>query len=350
MNFVFPRFLAAISACLCASAVVLAQDEPALGDRWSAPARLASQDLLLAIDGVSGGLVVAGARGHILFSGDQGSSWIQSSVPTRVTLTGVDFVTLDIGWAVGHDSIILHTDDGGETWAIQNHNPAAETPFLDVWFADEQNGIAIGAYGLMLKTSDAGKAWEPVAFEPVTAAAAPADEPEAEDAWWESEMGGDYHLNDIMETRNRHLFIAAEAGNIYRSDDLGASWLTVSPDYEGSFFGVFEAEAGRVIAVGLRGNLYYTDDLGASWVHVGLPTIATLNSGIRLVDGTILVTGLGGAALVSRDNGDSFELHTQENRKGIQTAFQLDDGSVMLVGEAGVDTLVLGAGGGGDSD
>ena len=81
-----------------------------------------------------------------------------------------------------------------------------------------------------------------------------------------------------------------------------------------------------------------------------MPTIATLNSGILLVDGTILVTGLGGAALVSRDNGDSFELHTQENRKGIQTAFQLDDGSVMLVGEAGVDTLVLGAGGGGDSD
>ena len=349
MKSILFTFTTAVGACLCAFAVALAQDEPAFGDRWSAPARLASQDLLLAIDGVSGGLVVAGARGHILFSGDQGVSWRQSSVPTRATLTGVDFVTLDIGWAVGHDSIILHTDDGGETWAIQNHDPAAETPFLDVWFADEQNGIAIGAYGLMLETSDAGTTWEQVAFEPVTPAAV-TDEAEAEDAWWESEMGGDYHLNDIMETRDRRLFIAAEAGNIYRSDDLGASWLTVSPDYQGSFFGVFEVEAGRVIAVGLRGNLYYTDDLGASWVHVRLPTIATLNSGIRLVDGTILVTGLGGAALVSRDNGDSFELHTQRNRKGIQTALQLDDGSVMVVGEAGVDTLVLGAEGSANSD
>ena len=330
-----------VSACLCAFSAALAKDEPAFGDRWSEPARLASQDLLLSIDGVSGGLVVVGARGHILCSGDQGVAWTQSSVPTRATLTGVDFVTLDIGWAVGYDSIILHTDDGGETWSVQNYDPAAETPFLDVWFADEQNGIAIGAYGLMLKTGDAGKTWEPVAFEPVTAAA-PADEAEAEDAWWESEMGGDYHLNDIMETRNRHLFIAAEAGNIYRSDDLGASWLTVSPDYQGSFFGVFEAEVGRVIAVGLRGHLYYTDDLGVNWVSVELPTEATLNSGIRLIGGTILVTGLGGAVLVSQDNGESFELHTQENRKGVQTALQLDDGSVMLVGEAGIGMLKLG--------
>ncbi len=348
MKSVLFTFTTAACACFCAFAPALA-DEPAFGDRWSEPARLASQDLLLAIDGVSGGLVVAGARGHILFSGDQGVSWTQSAVPTRATLTGVDFLTLDIGWAVGHDSIILHTADGGETCAIQNHDPAAETPFLDVWFADEQNGIAIGAYGLMLGTSDAGTTWERVAFEPVAAAAA-ADQAEVKDDWWESEMGGDYHLNDIMETRDRHLFIAAEAGNIYRSDDLGASWLTVSPDYGGSFFGVFEAEAGRVIAVGLRGNLYYTDDLGVSWVQVNLSTIATLNSGIRLVDGTLLVTGLGGAILLSRDNGDSFELHTQENRKGVQTAFQVDYGSVILVGEAGISILKLDLDGGGQGD
>jgi len=343
----------AVSACLCAFSAAFAQNEPAFGDRWSEPATLASQDLLLAIDGVSGGLVLAGARGHILFSGDQGVTWVQSKVPTRATLTGVDFVTLDIGWAVGHDSIILHTDDGGGTWTVQNHDPAAETPFLDVWFADSQHGFAIGAYGLMLETRDAGKTWEPVPFAPVAADAQADEEGEEEDgAWWEleAESGGDFHLNDIMETRDRHLFIAAEAGNIYRSDDLGESWITVSPDYQGSFFGVFEAELGRVFAVGLRGHLYYTDDLGVNWIAVELPTHATLNSGILLIDGTIIVAGLGGAILVSRDNGDSFEPHTQENRKGVQAALQLDDGRVMLVGEAGVAILEVGFYGGPNSD
>jgi len=315
-----------------------AQDEPAPGDHWSEPARLASKDLLLAIDGVAGGLVTVGARGHILFSGDQGVSWNQSRVPTRATLTGVDFVTLDLGWVVGHDSIILHTRDGGENWSIQHYDPAAETPFLDVWFADEQNGIAIGAYGLFLETHDAGTSWKQMDFAPVDAAGN--IEKEKEGAWWESEVdeGGDFHLNDIMETRDRHLFIAAEAGNIYRSDDLGKSWLTVSPDYDGSFFGVFEAALGRVIAVGLRGHLYYTDDLGATWTIVELPTGATLNSGTMLIDGTVLVTGLGGTILVSRDNGSSFTLRTQDDRKGIQAPFQLEDGRVMLVGEAGVET------------
>ena len=55
------------------------------------------------------------------------------------------------GWSVGEE--ILHTEDGGETWAQQ----VSPTSVLDsVFFADAQLGWATGASGTILRTEDAG--------------------------------------------------------------------------------------------------------------------------------------------------------------------------------------------------
>ena len=68
----------------------------------------------------------------------------QIDVPTRAMLTGVTFVSNDVGLAVGHDSVILRTTDGGNTWDMVFSAPEDEAPFFDVWFADANNGVAIG--------------------------------------------------------------------------------------------------------------------------------------------------------------------------------------------------------------
>ena len=34
-------------------------------------------------------------------------------------------------------------------------------PFLDVLFSDASEGFVIGAFGLVLRTRDGGKSWEP---------------------------------------------------------------------------------------------------------------------------------------------------------------------------------------------
>ena len=83
--------------------------DPAVG------APLAGKSLLLDASAADGNLVVVGGRGHILTSTDNGNSWQQSEVPSRGALTGVYFHDRDLGWAVGHDSAILRTSDGGST-------------------------------------------------------------------------------------------------------------------------------------------------------------------------------------------------------------------------------------------
>ena len=64
-------------------------------------------------------LVAVGERGLVVFSDDNGQSWHQASVPVSVSLTAVQFVDAQQGWAVGHAGVVLATRDGGEHWTLQ---------------------------------------------------------------------------------------------------------------------------------------------------------------------------------------------------------------------------------------
>ena len=109
----------ALSQSLCPAARVAAAE-------YAPIMPLASRSLLLDITAAGERSVAAGERGHILFSDDQGGSWQQGKVPTTQMLTGVHFVNATRGWAVGHDGLILVSDDGGENWRVQHDGIAAQ--------------------------------------------------------------------------------------------------------------------------------------------------------------------------------------------------------------------------------
>ena len=103
----------------------------------------------------------------------------------------------------------------------------------------------------------------------------------------------DFHLNHITATKNGRIFISAEAGNLYRSDDGSRSWLSLPSPYEGSFYGTMPLGDNRnLLLYGLRGHLFHSRDAGESWSVIETATQATLNDAIRLADGRIAVAGL----------------------------------------------------------
>jgi photosystem II stability/assembly factor-like uncharacterized protein len=293
------------------SPFTLAQDEQPT--EWAVKARLAPRSLLLDATIAGDSLVAVGERGHVLLSADGGSTWTQSEVPTRATLTGVFFHDHNLGWAVGHDAVILRTTDGGVTWERVHWAPDEETPLLDVWFADAETGYAIGAYGSYYVTTDGGETWD---LEPIS--------------------DDDFHLNSIASVGEERLYITAEAGQIYRSNDAGETWTELDSPYVGSFFGVLPLEDETVLVFGLRGHLFRSEDAGESWTEIETGAIAMLNAGVRLGDGTIVIVGLSGVILVSTDGGRTFELHQQADRSGIQMVVEAGDGKLLLVGEFGV--------------
>jgi photosystem II stability/assembly factor-like uncharacterized protein len=326
---------------LVVASLAAAQDRPVF-DPPAQQARLAARSLLLDVTRAGQRLVAVGERGHVLYSDDDGGTWTQAkAVPTSAMLTGVHFSDARLGWAVGHDEVILRTEDGGVSWKKVHYAPEAQQPLLDVWFDDGRRGIAIGAYGSYYVSEDGGLTWTRQTFEPAPLAgkAAAADEALDESAMDEA-IGSEFHLNQLSAL-GRRLYIAAEAGRLFRSDDGGATWITLPSPYDGSFFGVLPLAGDAVLAFGLRGHLYRSEDAGMTWKRIASSTVAMLADGIRPTDGgNVVIVGLSGTVLVSRDGGNTFELVQQPDRRGAWAVIRAR-GGVVVAGEGGVRRVEL---------
>jgi len=302
-------------------ALLAAHAVPAAGtaEEQAIPSRLAAKSLLVDAARADGRLVAVGEWGHVLLSDDSGGSWRQAeSVPTRVTLTDVIFADARRGWAVGHDAVVIHTRDGGETWELQHQAPEEEQPLLSVWFEDAQHGLAAGAFSLLIETKDGGETWQ---RRPLT-----------------SNPDEDYHLNAIFRGPGNALFIAAEFGSIYRSLDSGASWERLHPPYEGSFWGGLTVGEEAFLVFGMRGHVFRSEDLGESWQELDSGTDQSIQSAIVRADGTVVLVGLGGAVLTSSDGGRTFSAAIEPDRRGIAAAAEGVNGTLLLFGETGVKT------------
>ncbi|MEL7449310.1 MAG: YCF48-related protein [Pseudomonadota bacterium] len=343
------RWKRALGACLLAltCAAATAQVDDSYSDEPAYIARLADRSML--IDGAvkpSGDIVVVGERGHVLLSSDGGQSWTQSPVPTRSLLTAVYFFDDNNGWAVGHDTVILRTTDGGASWSKVYFDPADQRPLFGVLFTDANNGMAVGAYGLYMTTSDGGQSWEVRDLSPVRyGEEADGDDEEADDAeddpsddeYYEDEFEFfDYHLNHITADAAGRLYIAAEAGHFFRSDDGGENWIAMNTPYEGSYYATVPLEGDSLLLCAMRGHLLRSDDAGVTLKDLDTDTLSLLSGGAVTGNGTVLVVGMGGALLVSDDAGSSFELVAQPDRKGLSTVLAAGNGNVVLIGEAGV--------------
>lgn len=321
--------------------------EPAAPDpRPAEPARLAAQSLLIAVATAGERLVAVGDRGIIVLSDDHGASWTQAAVvPVQALLTGVCFLDGQHGVAVGHDEAIIATADAGRSWKLVHYAPQAERPLLDVWCGAAGRVIAVGAYSTYLTSSDGGRSFSEGKFAPAPRAAPkPAHAAgRTGEAAGEDAAGGGYHLNRIVGAGAARLYIAAEAGHLYRSDDGGGAWQELASPYAGSFFDVLPLSGEALLAFGLRGNLYRSEDAGGSWHRLETGTVAMLDGGVVFDGGAVAIVGLAGTVLVSRDGGHHFLLEQQSDRSGLSAAVGAGDERLAAVGESGARLISMAA-------
>ncbi|ULQ45341.1 YCF48-related protein [Flagellatimonas centrodinii] len=284
---------------------------------------LADESLLLDVVNTGKRLVAVGDRGHILLSAD-GNEWAQTEVPVRAALTAVAFADDgEHGWAVGHDATIVHTRDGGRQWTLQHFDPELEKPFLDLQVFDAGRVLAVGAYGLMMETTDGGETWTEV------------EAPVIRDE--------EVHFNSITRLNSGALFIAGELGMLAFSTDDGETWTRMESPYESSFFGAVPAGENGVLVFGLRGTLYRNDDPVAQpgvdgWQTLENENVATMFGGTRLDDGRVALVGLNGVVTLV----DGQQVSTYKSARGtpLSAAIEFGDG-LLSVGESGVQRAAL---------
>lgn len=289
---------------------------PAHAAEFSEMEILAPRSLLLDITHAGQSIVAVGERGHVLRSTDCGGHWQQQPVPTRATLTAVYFLDANTGWAVGHDSVILKTENGGQSWRKVYEDIAAEKPLLDILFTSPRRGFAIGAYGEVLYSEDGGDTWQP--------------HPISDD---------DFHLYNISALTQDELFIVGEAGAVYHSMDGGVSWRKLTTSYAGTFFTSQVLNDGRIVIAGMRGHIYVSDDHGMTWQPRDSGVDVALEGSLSSEDGTLYFTGAGGDLIKSTDSAEHFEKIDIGNRVHAASLVQCADGRMIVVGEKGAITI-----------
>jgi photosystem II stability/assembly factor-like uncharacterized protein len=351
--------LAALSAPLVAQQAAPAPryDDPSAQPSETMPR--ASRSLLLDLVRTASGYVAVGERGHVLRS-DDGRGWAQLTVPTRSALTSIATADGQL-WVGGHDGVILHSTDGGQTWKAQrrdpfkleageqaaDHDPRQGAPVLDIYFRDASHGFAVGAHSLMLATSDGGATWTP---KQVLAAPAASDKPaapmqgdlfSAEDLELEEEA--DPHFNAIAAAGEHTLVIVGERGTFLRSDDDGENWSRLPFPYKGSMFGVLWLGEQHLLAYGLRGNVYESRDNGGSWNKVDTGASVSLMGGTMVEGGGVVLAGANGTVLRRAGADGAFAASIYRNAAGetpmLSGVSPTAGGDLVVVGDKGADVF-----------
>lgn len=313
------NFMKIIFRFLTVSALLLGQTQFATHADEAMLSKKAMRSLLLDVTRAGNRVVAVGERGHIIYSDDDGKTWYQAKAPSSAMLTAVFFADEKNGWAVGHDSKILATDDGGNNWTIQHKSEKIDEsqPFLDVWFKDKNFGFAVGAYGGILHTDDGGKNW---------------------DDWSENISNEEQlHYNGISGRSDGTVFIVGEQGMIFRSNNNGESWTKLTSPYEGSLFSVLAVKNSSVVFVcGLQGHVFKSTNNGNSWERIKTGITAGLVAENQLDDGSILITGNGGNVLRATNETADFSLITRADRQAVMSVVSTRSPWLVSVGEGGV--------------
>jgi photosystem II stability/assembly factor-like uncharacterized protein len=266
-------------------------------------------------------LVAVGERGHVLLSDDEGKAWRQArSVPTRTTLTCVHATDANTLWAAGHGGMILRSGNGGETWSIVTGSADGPDVLLCIRVDADGRGLAMGGFGIALATADGGKNWKPLSLLPGEA--------------------GEKHLNRLFVSAAGTWLIAAEGGQVLRSNDpVAVKWTAVKTPYNGSLWTGLALPNGTLLACGMRGNIVRSADDGLTWKHLPIAGAGSFTGAALLPDGRPVLVGVDGTIVVGDAAGEVFRLQRQGDRATLTALVALSDTRLVAATTSGLRGL-----------
>ncbi|GEM_PF-2448509 len=225
---------------------------------------------------------------------DSVSGFTQQDTPSQsYCLRGASFIDTLNGWIVGLTGIILHTDNGGGTWALQNSSVTED--LYQVSFTDSSQGWISGVSGIILHTTDGGGHWaaqssgvnsslRAITFNTASKGWAAGTEgvivhtEDGGDTWTAQNTGGPVQaLNAIRFIDENNGWAAGEGGVILHTTNGGTEW-TAQSGATVALYGMSCLNADTAWVSGQNGTILHTVDGGATWNSQTSGTTATLRS------------------------------------------------------------------------
>ncbi len=100
---------------------------------------------------------VAGYDGLLLRTTDGGENWKRLEAPAE-QLESIHFTDSKTGWLATHNGI-MYTENGGKDWEVQYREMLGLPQLFDIYFSDDHHGWAVGHNGIILHTEDGGNSW-----------------------------------------------------------------------------------------------------------------------------------------------------------------------------------------------
>lgn len=230
------------------------------------------------------------AVGHrgVIATTDGGAHWVQLGNPSRNILLALACVPDGTCWVAGHEAgLVYRRRAGSPVWDAQA-TPATEG-MISLHFVDASTGWAAGNAGEIIATIDGGATWT-------------LQHADRNTRFW-----------SIFFLDRQRGWAAGENGALLRTVDGGASWTVGElviparfPRYEFRFHAVRFLDADRGWAAGMHGTVFGTTDGGRCWRierYEGSSHAMTIYALATGEGPTVWAAGNTGTIVVTRDLG-----------------------------------------------
>lgn len=251
-------------------------------------------------------------RWYVLKTTNGGLEW---NVQRTIYLLDITFADDLHGWAVGAGGDMLTTSDGGNLWFYSNPTQRFISRLYRIQFSDVQHGYIVGSDGAILQSSDGGQTWTPYDSRPIS---------------W---------IDDIF-------FINPDTGwyaqsDLYRTTDGGDSW---SPSGVSGIRRIFCYDGNHCWGCGYNGAIIFSSDAGNTWAQQNSGVTSELRA-IKFVNPQIGWTGAGGTAILkTTDGGINWFTQATPTLGGLDKIVAQDAANIWLFGTLSIANTSDGGG------
>ncbi|MFC1481136.1 YCF48-related protein [Candidatus Neomarinimicrobiota bacterium] len=294
---------------------------------------------------------VVGENSTIAHTSDAGDSWTAQTSPIdTASLIKIQFLNPSNGYIAGNTSqggIVLHSDDGGNTWTFLYHLQGYS--FTDFTFINPDTGWITGGDifstlhpemnpGIILRTVDGGETWD-LQFEQYV----PSD----------ADSASVCHAVDFSDEYNGLALCDAHHDNfgstrLFRTLDGGITW-----DYVSTIETPVTQIASFMDTVWAGGRYSFTNstNYGVDWkFDSDLFNLLFFVPSIEIIDGNTgwllgwssISTGSNSIILFTNDNWESWSIVLSDQYPKLRNIFSIESDELWAVGEAGLILHYLG--------